>query len=136
MRDSMTRQDGQTELNKVQTRMAKVQTALNSPVETGSGQHQADMLSLIEGARRRSGLKLEYLASLSGISKGQLSGALNGNGGFNVKWMDPWPQEFWDEFSPALRAERESTPASVRARRFERLKAAISDLIDIAEVSA
>lgn len=128
-----------TELNKVPTRMAKVRTAPNLPVESGELPLSLDLLSIIEASRRAAGpcCKLEALSELPGNpSKGQLSGALNGSGGFNLRWVEAWPQEFWDEFIPRLRAERETSLESRRLRKVDRLKSAIHDLIDIVEMSA
>lgn len=55
---------------------------------------------------------------------------------FNVRWLETWPKEFWHEFLPLLKAEREQSPAARRALIRERLKSAIDDLIEIVEVSA
>lgn len=128
-----------TELNSVQTRMAKVRTGQNSPTDIDAVEDDLDLLSLIETARQRARLKLEYLAEKCSelgtkVSKGQLSGALSGNGGFNVRWLERWPIEFWAEFLPLVRAVREQSPNAVRLMKIERLKTAINELIDLAEV--
>ena len=123
--------DIRTEQNNVPKRMAKIQTIPNSPAESGDSCDDASMVSLVKEAYRLSGLKIEYLASLADTSKGQLSGAMNGNGGFKLSWLDPWPSEFWDEFVPLVRARKERSPDAQMAAKRARLKSAINDLIDI-----
>lgn len=120
---------------KVQTPPAKVRSLPNSPVDTVEIADSLDLLSLIETARVRASLKLDYLARLAGVSLPTLSGALNGNGNFNVRWLQAWPAEFWHEFLPLLRAEREASPEAVRQLKRERLKTAINELIEIADIA-
>lgn len=141
MRASVASPATQTELNKVQPRMAKARTEQNfaptAEETTEIDAVPASTLSLIETARRRANLKLDYLATLpNNPSKPQLSATLHGVGSFNVSWLDSWPQEFWDEYLPLQRAEREQSPAAVRARKAERLKSAIGDLIDLVEAAS
>lgn len=88
-----------------------------------------EILSLVDRARKRSDLKLEYLASLSGVKISTLSGALNGHGGFNVCWLWSWPAAFWNEFLPLLRTEKEESPDARRAHRKERLIRSIELLL-------
>lgn len=122
--------DRQTRLNNVSPRMAKVQTPSNLPMESDESVGVADLLSLIEQARRRAGLKLEYLSDLSGIkSKGQLSSALSGQGSFNVAWLNAWPEEFWNEFLPMLRASKELTPQARRRVLIQQINIAIDRMM-------
>lgn len=109
--------------------MAKAQTTPNVVVDPRDGAADAAILSLIEAARRRADLKLEYLAALARVKMPTLSGALNGHGSFNVCWLAAWPAEFWDEFLPLLRAEKERSEDARRAQRKERLIRAIETLL-------
>lgn len=122
----------QSPLETVQPVMAKAQRLpkpLDLPEEAVS---DVVMLSLIATARRRSDLKLEYLASLcgpTGVALSTLSGALNGHGSFNVCWLTRWPPAFWNEYLPLLRAEKEQSPEAVAAQRREHLIRAIELLL-------
>lgn len=119
----------ETRLNSVHPRPAKVEIDLNRIDGAGDAGLDADLLSLIQTAIRRSGLKQEYLATLSGVKPSQLSGALSGHGSFNVIWLNHWPTSFWNEFLPLLRAEKEGSAESRRDQRKERLIAAIGLLL-------
>lgn len=116
--------------------MAKVRNIPESREIAAETPASLNLLSLIETAYKRARLKQEYLAEVSGVKLSTLNGALTGAQNFNVRWLESWPEEFWFEFLPLLKAEREQTPAARRALIRERLKSAIDDLIEIAEVSA
>lgn len=134
---SMPLADRQTRLNSVSPRMAKAQTSSNSPANPLETAEAADLLSLVEQARRRAGLKLEYLTDLSGLkSKGQLSAALSGQGNFNIAWLNTWPEEFWHEFMPLLRASREVSPEAHRRLVIQQLGVAIDRLLALIEAVA
>lgn len=126
MASNLPQHDSQTRLNNVRGRAAKVQTLPNQPELPEAFEPAGDLASLVETARRRACLKLEYLAPLCGLkSKGQLSSALSGRENFNLRWLDTWPVEFWNEFLPLLRAEKEGTEDAKRLQRKERLLHAI-----------
>ena len=112
-----------TPLNDVRPVMAKCRTAPNT-------------LEAVRLAVQRSGLKLEYLASLcpgskagKAISAGQLSEAMNGTETFKLSWLDAWPDEFWNEFTPLMR-HREGTTAELKEQRRRMLHATIDLLFD------
>lgn len=131
MRHSLARPSHETLLNTVRPQMAKCQTEPNQPEFIEGFELGTDLLSLVETARRRAGLKLEYLASVTGLkSKGQMSSALSGRENFQLRWLDAWPAEFWDEFMPLLRDAHDRGESAKKANRKRLLTEAIALLID------
>jgi hypothetical protein len=118
-----------TRLNTVQPEMAKAGIRVNRADLLGDSVNAADLLSLIATALRRANLKQEYVARLADVKPSQFSGAMNGHGSFNVCWLSFFPPEFWNEFIPLLRAEKESTDEARRQMRKERLIQVIEVLL-------
>lgn len=116
-------------LENVQKHMAKVQTDPKAVVETSVTVEDIAILSLVDTARRRAGLKLEYLAFEAGVKISTLSAAISGHGSFNILWLWRWPSSFWNEFLPLLRAHKEESDDAKRAQRKERLLHAIDLLL-------
>ena len=129
MDESMKQPADLTRLNTVQPQMAKAEITLNRVDLSADTAADAAMLSLIDKALRRSGAKQEYVSALANVKPSQLSGALNGHGGFNARWLDAFPPEFWSEFIPLLRAAKEPTEESRRLRRRELLITTITLLL-------
>lgn len=118
-----------TRLNTVQPSMAKAEIRVNRVVGAEDTVDDARVLSLIALAIRRADLKQEALAHRAGVKPSQYSSALNGHGGFNVRWLWSHPSAFWNEFLPLLRAEKEQTEAAQRLQRKEHLVRLIELLI-------
>lgn len=103
----------QMHLKDVYLDVAKGQTAVN-PAESLAGSAEPaeplDLLRLIQRAIQAAGLKQDALARAAKVNPGQMSSALKGDGHFSVRWLDTWPDEFWQEFLPLLRARKELSP--------------------------
>lgn len=123
-------------LKDVYVRQAKAQTQVNPAENAVPVNDGADALRLVQEAIKRAGLKQDYLARSFDINPGQLSSALNGNGHLALRWLWMWPDEFWAEFLPLVRAAKERTGASRRMLKVEKLKNAIADLLDVFEEAA
>jgi hypothetical protein len=131
MAANVARTTHETLLNTVRPQMAKCQTEPNQPEFVEGFEFGTDLLSLVDTARRRAGLKLEYLTRLNGLkSKGHLSSALSGREHFQLVWLDAWPQEFWNEFVPLVRDARDGGDQAKKANRKRLLTEAIALLID------
>lgn len=106
MRSNLAQRDLRNELEKLRPTPAKVRSLPESAENAVLSADHLNLLSLIETAYRRARLKQEYLADLSGVKLSTLNGALTGAQNFNVRWLETWPVEFWNEFLPLLKAER------------------------------
>ena len=122
-----------TRLQTMKARPAKALMPLHPADDPAlSAAVDSDILTLIATAIRRSGCKQDALAAMSVVKAPQLSAALNGRGGFNVRWLDAWPQAFWTVFIDALRAAHEDSDTARQLQKKERLIRAIEAVLDVA----